>query len=99
MNKIIKKMFGCGISGLMAVTLVGCSSSAASGSTASGDPIKLTVFSQTANWSGAQTGWGATLLKDLFNVELTVIPDTNGAYQTRMESGDLGDIVVWGTKR
>lgn len=60
------------------------------------DTIKLTVFSQTANWSGAQSGWGATLLKDMFNVELTIIPDTDGAYQTRMEKGDLGDIVVWG---
>lgn len=33
------------------------------------ETIKLTIFSQTANWSGAQTGWGATLLKDLFNYE------------------------------
>lgn len=61
------------------------------------ETINLTVFSQTANWSGAQTGWAATLLKDKFNIELTIIPDTNGAYQTRMESKNLGDIVVWGT--
>ncbi len=61
------------------------------------DTISLTVYSQTANWSGAQTGWGAILLKDLFNVELTIIPDTDGAYQTRMEKGNLGDIVIWGT--
>ena len=61
------------------------------------EPIKLTVFSQTANWSGAQTGWSAVLLKDLFNVEVTIIPDTDGAYQTRMEKGNLGDIVVWGS--
>ena len=61
------------------------------------ETIKLTVFSQTANWSGAQSGWAATYLKDRFNVELTIIPDTDGAYQTRMEKGDLGDIIVWGT--
>lgn len=61
------------------------------------ETIKLTIFSQTANWSGAQTGWAATLFKDLFNVELNIIPDTDGAYQTRMEKGDLGDIVIWGT--
>lgn len=61
------------------------------------ETINLTVFSQTANWSGAQTGWGATLLKDMFNIELTIIPDVNGAYQTRMESKNLGDIVVWGS--
>ena len=60
------------------------------------ETINLTVFSQLANWSGAQSGWGAVLLKDMFNIELTIIPDTNGAYQTRMESGDLGDIVAWG---
>ena len=60
------------------------------------ETITLTVFSQLANWSGALSGWGATLLKDKFNVELIIIPDTNGAYQTRMESKNLGDIVVWG---
>ena len=60
------------------------------------ETIQLTVFSQLTNWSGAQSGWGATFLKDMFNVELTIIPDTDGAYQTRMEKGGLGDIVVWG---
>ena len=58
--------------------------------------LTLTVFSQPANWSGKQTGWGATLLKDMFNVELNIIPDSSGTYETRMEKGDLGDIVVWG---
>lgn len=77
----------------------GSTSSEASGTTQtkSGDPIKLTVYSQTANWSGSQTGWGATLLKDKFNIELTIIPDSDGAYQTRVESGNLGDIVIWGS--
>jgi len=37
------------------------------------ETINLTVFSQLANWSGAQTGWGATLLKDKFNIELNII--------------------------
>ena len=55
------------------------------------------MFSQTANWSGAQSGWGAVLLKDMFNVEMTIIPDVDGAYETRMEKGDLGDIVIWGS--
>lgn len=60
------------------------------------ETITLTVFSQPANWSGRQIGWGAALLKDMFNVELNIIPDVSGAYETRMEKGDLGDIVVWG---
>ncbi len=62
------------------------------------ETLKLTVFSGTANWSGKQTGWGATLLKDMFNVELNIIPDVSGAYETRMEKGELGDIVIWGNQ-
>lgn len=61
------------------------------------ETIELVVFSQLANWSGAQEGWGATLLKDMFNIEITIIPDADGAYATRMESGDLGDIIAWGS--
>ncbi len=61
-----------------------------------GDPIQIEVYSQLANYSGRQTGWGATLLKDLFNVELVIIPEQDGTYQTRTQAGNLGDIVVWG---
>ena len=60
------------------------------------DTITLTVYTQLANYSGIQTGWSATLLKDLFNVELNIVPDLDGTYETRMASGNLGDIVVWG---
>ena len=58
--------------------------------------IRLDVYSQLANFSGLQQGWGATLLKDKFNVELNIIPEQDGTYATRMEAGSLGDIVVWG---
>ena len=61
-----------------------------------GPTITLTVYSQLANYSGIQTGWGAVLLKDKFNVELNIIPDQDGTYETRMASGNLGDLVVWG---
>lgn len=61
-----------------------------------GDPIQIEIYSQLANYSGRQTGWGAALMKDLFNVELVIIPDQDGTYQTRTQSGNLGDIVVWG---
>jgi multiple sugar transport system substrate-binding protein/putative aldouronate transport system substrate-binding protein len=54
------------------------------------------VFSQLANYSGEQTGWSADILKEKFNVVLNIVPDLNGTLQTRMESGDLGDIVVFG---
>lgn len=58
--------------------------------------IRLEVYSQLANYNGLQTGWSAALLKDLFNVEVVIIPDQDGTYGTRMASGNLGDIVVWG---
>ncbi|MBQ3667975.1 MAG: extracellular solute-binding protein [Clostridia bacterium] len=61
-----------------------------------GETIRLDVYSQLANYSGIQGGWGAVLLKDKFNIELNIIPDQDGTYATRMESGSLGDIVVWG---
>ena len=62
-----------------------------------GPTIRLDAYSQLANYSGIQTGWGAVLLKDKFNVELNIIPDQDGTYATRMEAGNLGDLVIWGS--
>ena len=62
-----------------------------------GEPIRLEVYSQLANYNGLQTGWSATLLKDLFNVEVVIIPDSDGTYETRMAEGNLGDLVIWGS--
>ena len=59
--------------------------------------IQLTCYSQLANYSGKMTGWFAKILKDKWNVEITIIPETGGIYDARMESGDLGDLVVWGS--
>ena len=42
-------------------------------------------------------GWSAKILLDKFNVVLNIIPEQDGVYETRMESGDLGDIVIWGS--
>ena len=39
-----------------------------------GPTITLDVYSQLANFSGIQQGWGATLLKDKFGVEINIIP-------------------------
>ena len=61
-----------------------------------GEPITLNVYSQLANYSGIQTGWSAQLLLDRFNVKVNIIPDQDGVYETRVASGNLGDIVVWG---
>lgn len=61
------------------------------------DNIQLTIYSQTANYSGKMTGWFGKILKDKFNCEVTIIPDSDGAFDTRMESGSLGDIVIFGS--
>lgn len=61
-----------------------------------GELITLDVYSQLANWNGMQTGWYAALLKDKFNVQLNIINDQEGTYETLLEAGDMGDIIVWG---
>lgn len=58
--------------------------------------VTLDVMDQLANYSGIQTGWFGDIMLEKFNVKLNIIPDISGALQTRMESGNLGDIVVWG---
>lgn len=58
--------------------------------------ITLDVYSQLANYSGLQTGWIADILLEKFNVKLNIIPDGDGVYETRMEDGDLGDIIIFG---
>ena len=60
-------------------------------------PIQLTVYSQLANYSGKSVGWFAEVMKREFNVELTIIPETDGTFDTRMESGNLGDICIFGS--
>ncbi len=61
-------------------------------------PVTLTVYSQVANYSGLQTGWMGDLLLKKFNVKLNIVPESDGIFQTKMENGDLGDIVIWGGK-
>lgn len=74
----------------MTSTLSGC------GGAKKNEVVTLDVYSQLANYSGLQTGWIADILKEKFNVKLNIIPDGDGVYETRMEEGNLGDIIVWG---
>jgi putative aldouronate transport system substrate-binding protein len=60
------------------------------------DTVTLTVYSQLANYSGEQVGWFAQVMKERFNVKLNIIPTGDGVFATRMESGDLGDIILFG---
>ncbi len=55
------------------------------------------MCSELANYSGEQVGWSAQLLLEKFNVVLNIIPEQDGVYETRMQSGDLGDIEIWGS--
>ncbi len=91
--KLLKRLVALGVTATMLVgSLSGCG-----GTKSSSGPITLTVFSQLANYSGEQVGWSSTILLDKFNVILNIVPDQNGAFDTRMEAGDLGDIVVLGS--
>ncbi|MFR8428182.1 MAG: hypothetical protein ACLVCH_12070 [Roseburia inulinivorans] len=60
------------------------------------ETVTLDVFDQLANYSGEQIGWFGQIMLDKFNVKLNIIPDSDGVYETRMESGNLGDLVIWG---
>lgn len=94
MRKNISKKF---ISMLLASSMVVGSTAVLAGCGSKKDEvITLDVYSQLANYSGIQTGWIADILEDKFKVKLNIIPEGSGVYETRMESGDLGDIVVWG---
>ncbi|MDR1705781.1 MAG: sugar ABC transporter substrate-binding protein [Clostridiales bacterium] len=61
------------------------------------EPMTLEVYSQPANFQGEQPGWTAKLLKEKFNVTLSIIaPQAAGAdiFAARSAAGFLGDIVV-----
>jgi multiple sugar transport system substrate-binding protein/putative aldouronate transport system substrate-binding protein len=61
------------------------------------EPMVLEVYSQPANFQGEQVGWSAKILKDKFNVTLSIIaPQVAGAdiFAARSASGFLGDLVI-----
>lgn len=60
------------------------------------ETVTLDVYDQLANYSGEQTGWFGQVMLEKFNVKLNIIPESDGTFETRMESGNLGDIVIWG---
>ena len=94
-----KKLISLLLAVLMVCSIAGCGGSGDNGTSGSADEetITLTVFSELANYSGEQVGWIADVLLEKFNVILNIIPSADGVYETRMESGFLGDIVVWGS--
>ncbi len=91
MKKLMKRIVALG---LTVVTACGCFSGC--GNDNKNKPITLTVYSELANVAGEQTGWSAKILLDKFNVKLNIVTAADGVFETRMESGNLGDIVVFG---
>lgn len=93
MKKMLKKITVLTLACVMLMsTVAGCG-----GSGKNDKPITITIYSQLANFSGEQTGWSAKILKDKFNVIVNIVPDQDGVFETRMEGGNLGDIVVFGS--
>jgi len=77
---------------LSTFTFTGC------GSSGDRELITLVVYSQLANFAGMQEGWAAEILAYKFGVQLLIISDAvEGTFQTRMQNGFLGDIVIFGT--
>ena len=60
--------------------------------------VTLDVYSQLSPYLGEQQGWYAQILLDKFNVKLNFTNDSSeGMYNKLEKSGDLGDIIIWGT--
>lgn len=95
MKQVMKKLGLLALAGTLVVSsLSGCGKKKNDDKK---EPIVLTIYSQLANFSGEQTGWSAKILLDKFNVKVNIIPDQEGVFETRMESGNLGDICVFGS--
>lgn len=60
------------------------------------ETVTLNVYSQLSNYQGLQIGWFGDVLLEKFNVKFNIINEGEGVFSTRMESGDLGDIVIFG---
>jgi multiple sugar transport system substrate-binding protein/putative aldouronate transport system substrate-binding protein len=59
--------------------------------------ITLTIYSQLANFAGPQTGWAAQIMEEKFGVRIEIVNEAAGTFDRRMETGDLGDIVIFGS--
>ncbi len=59
--------------------------------------LTIDIYDVAANYQGLQSGWFDKVVKDRFNLALNILaPQVAGdaLYQTRISSGNLGDIVV-----
>ena len=65
--------------------------------------ITVDVFSSESNSPGIQTGWFGKIVRDKFNMELNIIAsntveDGDALFQTRVASGNIGDLIICNTE-
>jgi multiple sugar transport system substrate-binding protein/putative aldouronate transport system substrate-binding protein len=58
---------------------------------------KIDVYTQLGNYAGMQVGWFGKIVREKFNMELNIIPTADGVFPTRMASGKLGDLILFGS--
>ncbi len=61
--------------------------------------LTITVYDSLANYEGIQAGWFAQIVKDKFNMELSIIApnvSSNGdaAFRDRFVAGNIGDLII-----
>ena len=97
---IMTALAGCGntASSDVASTADGGSTQTATTADASSNGTMLIeIYDEAANYQGIQEGWFAKVIKDRFDIELSIVaPQVAGEaiYQTRTSAGNLGDIVL-----
>jgi putative aldouronate transport system substrate-binding protein len=60
--------------------------------------VTIDVLSMLTGYAGMQEGWFAKVVKDKFNIKLNFLASGDQVVPSRMASGDMGDLVVWGSK-
>lgn len=92
--KIMKRVIVALVAVAIAVTtMLACGNRGGTGN----GLVTLEVYSQRANFEGIQGGWFAGIMKEKFGVQLNIIKENDNTYTARMESGNLGDIIIWGS--
>ncbi|WP_448630877.1 hypothetical protein [Cellulomonas soli] len=105
--KLVRKMPAVAVAVVAATILAGCSGGKPDAEAKVitefpakwSEPITIDVFDSLANYMGMQEGWFAKIVEEKFNMKLNIIaPNVAGGgdtlYNTRVTSGDLGDLII-----
>jgi len=94
--KTLKRKFSLVLAVMMMLAMVPLVTSCTAGGGAGG-LIELTIYSQLANFAGVQSGWAGQVFEEKFGVKINIINEMDGTFATRMATGNLGDIVIFGS--